>query len=1193
MDLLSVNNSTDVKVENMILELLSEAKLPGDIMQAAEKFFDFSKEADLSLLDFNIPDQIDYRDVSYGKRQQVYRKIDVNDFYKYSDRFILFLEALGPNAVFNMLGTPYQYFDYNCKEGLFRKRILHAFERKYGAEFSQAKLISLMAMSNPTVLTYQFYLHFTAKNDPRLIYQAGRICNHSSCTDGALKMYALVLSCTDPENNDEKLSDDKKLTSGQISEMISDICQAALSSNTDFDFTTPVLFMSAKHDERIKKLLTHKIQTKESEFLNTIFKNIPKSCFDKNIDLLIEILRPESSKAMQSQIIKTSIISALKGNALTGRNSSSSYTEQGHNAESLVIEMAKAFPKVYTEIMFSSDPIDAGSYYSSPKYFFNLYEELYRLLETFNPDAIKEYGLDSEKDMIKLAIVGEQAFTTVAKDEIEQYLTGQSDLSVLEPYFNDISDPNNYKEVGRYRTSKIINALENNHDFISRYIAFKTIQAQYVVVGSINDAPKSQERIPDIIKIIISEGVPLHYRFALYDSIYEGLYTDEDKKTVEEAVLTTMAEHSEELDDEYSACCLSAGVFMRQIYAHYLEKTNENDKNKDRIIAMCKDTSKDVRRTAAEIIAKHKEYEKEVIELLSAKKQTSRETAIDIFAMWGAANYREILTAAAEKEKSIKLRDKIHDILALASEAASDNGDQIFSPLLFVDDIHKGGRNKKVLWLYETQNPQVHFKNGNAADDKYMQAILLCYASMAVPSRNENAVLLSDELNEKELNRFASEIFSKWYSDGAESKKKWVLYFAAIHGGSNMIEVLLRCIKEWAENMRGAIAADAVRALAYSGTSEALMIVDNLAHKFKQKQVKKAAIEALDTAAEALGITADELGDRIVPDLGFNERMEQIFDYGTRKFKVYLTPTLDLEIYDENDKKLKTMPSPGKRDDEELAKKSNTEFKQMKKQLKNVISIQKMRLETALLADRRWKKAAWENLFVRNPVMHSFAIGLIWASYTDDGQVQTFRYMEDGSFNTSDEDEYELPENAKIGLVHPIDLDENTLSAWKEQLSDYEIIQPIEQLERKIYRITDEEKGQLDLNRFKGREINGMTLLGRTSKLGWYKGSPQDAGCFYEFYREDITERIKNADGTVTLKGNAAELHFEGMYIAGDDSEVTIENVRFYHPGDIQRGSYVYDRADDNKAIMLDKISPRYLSEIINQLELITKTADR
>ena len=592
-----------------------------------------------------------------------------------------------------------------------------------------------------------------------------------------------------------------------------------------------------------------------------------------------------------------------------------------------------------------------------------------------------------------------------------------------------------------------------------------------------------------------------------------------------------------------------------------------------------------------EIIGTHREYEPEMIAMLSAKKQAVRENAVDIIALWGAESYREMLEKAVEKEKSAKLADKIRAILTTKLSSGDKEG-KAFSPITFVEDIHKGGRARKIAWLFEVPVPEVHFKNGTLADEKYMQAVILCYSTMDSPGRNESALLLADELDEDELNRYSAEIFSRWYSAGAESKTKWAMYFSVIHGGDSMVEIALKCIKEWAENMRGAIAAETVKAIALNGSSLALMTVDNLAHKFKQKQVRNAAAEAMEKAADALGITADELGDRIVPVLGFDDNMERIFDYGERKFRVCLSPTLALEVYDETGKKLKTMPAPGKKDDEALAKQSNAAYKSLKKQLKTVIAIQSVRLETALMSGRKWKKNAWESLFVKNPVMHSFAGGLIWTADFDNETV-TFRYMEDGTFNTVDEDEFELPESCRIGLAHPIDLDDKTLSAWKEQLSDYEVIQPIKQLERPVYRVKEDEKGLLDLERFSGKSINALTLLGRATKLGWNKGSAQDAGLFYVFYREDITEKVKLPDGGFGLLGTAAELHFSGCYIAVENEDVTLENVRFYTPGTVKHGSYIYDEADNEKAIPLEKVPPRYFSEIVLQLEEITKSSEK
>ena len=144
----------------------------------------------------------------------------------------------------------------------------------------------------------------------------------------------------------------------------------------------------------------------------------------------------------------------------------------------------------------------------------------------------------------------------------------------------------------------------------------------------------------------------------------------------------------------------------------------------------------------------------------------------------------------------------------------------------------------------------------------------------------------------------------------------------------------------------------------------------------------------------------------------------------------------------------------------------------MKKQMKTTVSSQKMRLEMALSTGRQWSVEAWKNLFVKNPVMHQFATGLIWGIYEDGALKMTFRYMEDGSFNTVKEEEYAFPEEGTIGLIHPIELSEADLAAWKEQLSDYEITQPIEQLDRQIYKVTEEEAARRSMVRFGGSIVN-------------------------------------------------------------------------------------------------------------------------
>ena len=587
------------------------------------------------------------------------------------------------------------------------------------------------------------------------------------------------------------------------------------------------------------------------------------------------------------------------------------------------------------------------------------------------------------------------------------------------------------------------------------------------------------------------------------------------------------------------------------------------------------DGSKVVRAVLNEVLpAPGTGYDDQIAAMLGAKKATRREAAIDLIARTGLTDgLRPAVEAALEKEKSEKLRVKLTGLLGgtvAPTESAPAGSEDL------VKSLTKGAKVRKLAWVTEPALPVVHKKDGTEADAVYLSALLLAYADGMPGERSAAADTLAAALDPADLAAFVTEVYGRWMGQGAPAKQKWVLLAAAVHGGADMLDALRAAIKEWSENSRGAIATDAVRAIAMNGSSLYLMAVDAMARKYKNKQVRAAAAKALVDAADAIGITSEELADRIVPDLGFGRDLSRTFDFGSRQFTVYLTPALELEIF-EGEKKLKNLPKPGVKDDPEKSAAAVRDFKEMKKQMKAAVQSQRERLEHVLLCERQWTADAWRALFIEKPVMHCFAIGLIWGVYDTNGKLtDTFRYMEDGSFNTVDEDEYTLPDGAMIGLVHPIELDAETLSAWREQLADYEITQPFDQLSRRICTLTDDERGRTVLSRWSDLDLPAMTFLGRMTRAGWDKGYAQDAGMFYEFLRTDIARQEKAADGTLRREGWHAELKFSGMYIGGfyeGMDDVQVEGLTVTRPDHI------------GKPLPLGEVSPRYLSELLLQID--------
>ena len=90
----------------------------------------------------------------------------------------------------------------------------------------------------------------------------------------------------------------------------------------------------------------------------------------------------------------------------------------------------------------------------------------------------------------------------------------------------------------------------------------------------------------------------------------------------------------------------------------------------------------------------------------------------------------------------------------------------------------------------------------------------------------------------------------------------------------------------------------------------------------------------------------------------------------------------------------------------------------------------------------------------------------------------------------------------------------------------------------------------------------------------------QDGGFFDTYYREDAE------------LGMGVELHFSGNAIGGYYEKVTLYDARFYKAGTVERGSYVYDEADQKKAYRLKEVPPRYFSEMVLQLSQVAASSE-
>lgn len=506
----------------------------------------------------------------------------------------------------------------------------------------------------------------------------------------------------------------------------------------------------------------------------------------------------------------------------------------------------------------------------------------------------------------------------------------------------------------------------------------------------------------------------------------------------------------------------------------------------------------------------------------------------------------------------------------------------------YIKKLYESGNRSRIPYIDELDLSQIRFKQQNLQQDsqqnlqqdleqnsqlkmvpkEWIEYYLSEYMLLKEVKKIKICEKIRDFLNSKDLNILTKDIYMRWLKNGADTKQKNILMPYIISADTKDITELKKVIDDWTEHSRGAIAAFAVSVMILNNSDITLLILDSIANKYKNKQVKSAAETAMNNAAQMFGITRQALEDRIIPALGFKENREQIFDYGTRAFKGILTQKLEILLYDETGKQIKNLPKPGAKDEKELAEQTQTRFKELKKQLKTVITSQKNRLETAIITGRKWSKAEWEKLFVKNPVMNGFAIGLIWGECTKEGElIGTFRYMEDGSFNSVEEEEYELKENSFIFLLHPLDVSRDIIETWKTQLEDYEIIQPVNQLSMMVYTLTKEELEQEKITQFTGKKVYFGTIRSIMDKYGWSKTSVVDAGSYDGYYFEEKSF------------GVGIQMLFEWLYIGmAPDEAVTIRTIEFYKADSVSYGSYIYDEITNENRIFPKDVPVKLVS---------------
>ncbi|MEV7807572.1 DUF4132 domain-containing protein [Microbispora sp. NPDC088329] len=348
--------------------------------------------------------------------------------------------------------------------------------------------------------------------------------------------------------------------------------------------------------------------------------------------------------------------------------------------------------------------------------------------------------------------------------------------------------------------------------------------------------------------------------------------------------------------------------------------------------------------------------------------------------------------------------------------------------------------------------------------------------------------LVKEACDSRSLADFAWALFQSWKTAGYPSKESWVMDALGLLGDDETVRRLTPLIRTWPGEGGHARAVAGLDLLAAIGSEVALMHLHGIAEKVKFSGLKNRARQKLDEVAAELGLTPQELADRLVPDFGLSADGSLTLDYGRRRFVVGFDEQLKPYVADSAGKRLKNLPKPGANDDPELAPAAYQRFAGLKKDVRAVAGDTIHRLEQAMVNRRRWSGADFARLLVGHPLLWHIVRRLVWGLYDPSGRLTgALRVAEDRSFADVEDDTLTLPDDAVVGVAHPLELGED-LAAWAEVFADYEILQPFPQLGRETYAPDETLLAEICAAKIPTVKVIGL------ERRGWRRGDPQDAG---------------------------------------------------------------------------------------------------
>lgn len=545
---------------------------------------------------------------------------------------------------------------------------------------------------------------------------------------------------------------------------------------------------------------------------------------------------------------------------------------------------------------------------------------------------------------------------------------------------------------------------------------------------------------------------------------------------------------------------------------------------------------------------------------LADGKQDTRALAAEWLASRDAKEELPAIRAALKKEKS----DVARAAMITALQKLGDDVSHLFDPEVLVKEAKAGlakTKPKGLDWFPFDMVPQLHWADGTPVDPVLPRWWITLAAKLKQPGGNALINLWLDRLAPGDAHKLGWMVLAGWIDEDTRRPSDAEANAYAAQHVDAVLKQNIANVKRWpssadyyitdrtalfaqlkrqkasvylstaseskgilalAARVNGADAAQRIRpyfkdhgsrvsqakalmeVLAAIGSSAALQVLLASANRMKQRSVQDFAGALVDDIAARNGWTPAQLADRTVPTGGFDADGSMDLDCGEdRTYRLQLGAQDEIMILNPEGREVKALPGPRVDDEKPLVDAAKKLLSNARKEVKQVMVAQTLRLQEAMFLQREWDVAEWESFLAGHPLVGRLAARLVWEGLGSEGQsLGFFRPLGDGSYTDPEDNDVALADFATVRIAHSSLMTAEVIAQWRQHLADYAVEPPFDQLGRDLPVLDVAQGKATEIKDREGWMIETFKLRGVATKLGYQRGRAEDGGWFYTYEKQ-------------------------------------------------------------------------------------------